>query len=91
MPHDKRREQGGRVIYIDTSLKSWCDRFGFPSDSISCDACTQSVSPRPIRMKGYAGLEYKCGCGGKFSESVKLTPIDTDTKEFWATVLGVPQ
>ncbi len=75
------------MIYLDTSLEEFLNRYDLPLQSEKCPKCNQYYYlNRPFRMKGYAGLEMqKHECEGKLP--FMITPIDKEEIYFCNTVI----
>lgn len=79
------------MIYSETPLKSFCEQYGIAmrKEEEACTNCGEKFpEPRPFLIKGYAGIQYKCPCGGKFSSQCTFVPRTEEQKKFWREILG---
>jgi hypothetical protein len=77
------------VIYDDTPLDEFIEKYGLGIDTAKCQSCGKIIwVDVPIRIKGYAGLEMrKHGCPDNFL-SAQFVPIGEKEKSFWGRFLS---
>lgn len=78
------------MIYPLIPIQEWCDRWGLKLEKRICPSCEQEFpEPRPVAMRDYMGIQYKCPCGGAYSSPVTFVPYTEDKKRYWKEVLGL--
>lgn len=77
------------MIYDDTPLNEFIEKYGLDITTAKCEACGKIVwVDVPIRIKGYAGLEMrKHGCPDN-RLSASFTPISENEKSFWSKMFN---
>ena len=72
------------MIYPETTLEDWCNKYGIEPQNVICVSCKNIYKTiTPIKIKGYVGLEMeKHGCPDNFL-SATFTPTDEDENYFW--------
>ena len=77
------------MIYPETKLQSWSQKYGLIPESKYCACCGNRYETTvPILIKGYAGLETpEHGCDKKFNSAI-FTPITDDSKNAWSKIVS---
>jgi hypothetical protein len=78
------------MIYPDTPLVEFCKQFDLPTKPMNCETCSAILEMKPMRMNGYACLEYACECGKPYTTGTICTPIKPDKISFWQSIIGGP-
>lgn len=78
------------MIYPDVPVDEWSKTTGVASQyDESCPSCgSEFPIGTPIRLKGYAGFEFRCRCGGAYSATTVCVPFSDETKAFWREILA---
>lgn len=77
------------MIYVSAPVQEWIAKYGLtPEVNKACGACKLPFpDPRPFRMRGYVGIEWRCPCKGLYSTSALMTPSTQEKKSFWEEIL----
>lgn len=76
------------MIYPDTNLEEWLNKYELEITNKICPKCEQNFPTCvPVLIKGYAGLETpEHNCGPNYKAAI-FTPTSTEKITFWKNII----